>query len=180
MKRHEISELHNIQHVSNLSSIISKGILCHTTAAPLAHTSVADPQVQQIRAKVVVAGGKQLHDYANLYINARNSMMYVLAAGSKYKDLCVLRVSLNVLDLPGVVVTDQNAASGYARFSPPLSGLALLDHDYIFADYWTHPDDQIAEWRHKAAMCAEVLVPNLVPPQHIIGTFVPPPTPLPW
>lgn len=172
MKRDEISELHNIQHIGNLASILQKGILSHTKAALLQHESVADPQVQHKRAQVVVAGGLPLHEYANLYINARNSMMYVLSAGSNSKDLCILRVATDVLDFPGVVVTDQNAASGYARFSLPVSGLALLDHDHIFAQYWTHPGDQIAEWRHKAAMCAEVLVPGLVPPQHIIGAYV--------
>jgi hypothetical protein len=34
-------------------------------------------------------------------------------------DLCVLRVSTRVLDLAGVVISDQNAASGYVRFLDP-------------------------------------------------------------
>ncbi|HZT05706.1 MAG TPA: DUF4433 domain-containing protein [Chloroflexota bacterium] len=159
--------------MENLPSILQSGVLSHTRATNLEHASMADPVVQQIRAGVVVAGGRRLHQYANLYINARNPMMYALSMGPNSTQLCVLRISPDVLDLPGVVVTDQNAASGHARFSPPSAGLPLLDRDYVFARYWTHPEDQIAEWRHKAAMCAEVLVPDVVPAQHILGIYVP-------
>jgi hypothetical protein len=47
----------------------------------------------------------------------------------------------------------------------------IVDEDYTFADYWTHLDDQIEEWRHKSRMCAEILVPDVVPPQYIAGAY---------
>jgi hypothetical protein len=37
---------------------------------------------------------------------------------------------------------------------------------------WRHPDDQIAEWRHKSRKCAEVLVPHQVEPKYLIGAYV--------
>lgn len=88
------------------------------------------------------------------------------------KPLCVLRVSPDVLDLPDVVITDQNAASEWARFHPAPGGLAYIKKDVIFARSWKHPDDQKWEWQHKSAMCAEVLVPDRVDPAFIMGAYV--------
>ena len=41
------------------------------------HVSVAMPAVQDRRARKIVPGGRRLHGYANLYICARNPMMFV-------------------------------------------------------------------------------------------------------
>lgn len=94
-------------------------------------------------------------------------MLYV----RRQEDLCVLQVSTGVLMQPGTVITDQNAASNYVRFYAP-SQWQLLDFDDIFARDWTHPDDQIREWRHKSRKCAEILVPNKVSPSMITGAIV--------
>jgi len=118
---------------------------------------------------VTVPCGRKLHEYVNLYICARNPMMYKRQA--QFKELCVLRVSPDVIDLPGVVITDGNASGDYVRFSAAPKGLAIVDRDWTFAEYWTDPD-QITEWKKKAAKCAEVLVPDKVAPHFITGAYV--------
>jgi len=80
-----------------------------------------------------------------------------------------LRISIGVLDLPGVVVADRNASTDTVRFGPAAQGLALIDKDLVFATYWTHADP-IAQQRHGAIVCAEV--PDKVAPRHIIGAYV--------
>ena len=125
-------------------------------------------EVQERRSRVVVPGGRPLHEYVNLYICARNPMLYVLK--SQHAALCVLQVAPAVLDLPNVVISDQNAASDHVRFAPALHGLRLVERDAVFARSWKHPD-QIAEWRHKSAKCAEVLVPDRVEPGHVAGAY---------
>ena len=85
--------------------------------------------------------------------------------------LCVLRVSLRILEIPGTVITDQNAASNYVRFHAP-ERIGLLSLDTIFARNWKHPENQIEEWRHSSAKCAEVLVPHKIPPELIEGAYV--------
>jgi ssDNA thymidine ADP-ribosyltransferase, DarT len=50
-------------------------------------------------------------------------------------------------------------------------GVSIVNREMTFAERWTHPDDQIEEWRHKAAMCAEVLVPDCVPPALVQGAY---------
>ena len=85
--------------------------------------------------------------------------------------LCVLRVSLDVLQLEGVVLADCNASSDYVRFLPP-ANWRVLDFDDILALDWRHPDDPIAQMRHRSRKCAEVLVPHVVEPRFLIGAWV--------
>jgi hypothetical protein len=47
-----------------------------------------------------------------------------------------------------------------------------MDLDYVFAANWKHPDDQIEEWRHSSAKCAEVLIPQKIPPDYLLGAYV--------
>ena len=174
MRREEISELHYITPIENVASICQRGILSHNKVGTHHHLSVAMANIQARRASKVVPGGLPLHDYVNLYFHARNPMLYVLR--TRLSNLCVLRISTDVLDLPDVVITSQNASSSYVRFYPSPQGLDNLDYNIVFADSWTHPDDQIQEWRHKSIKCAEVLVPHQVKVCYTIGAYVPGPS----
>ena len=170
MNRDRVDELHYIAAIGNVPSIIQHGILCHREAQKLPHHSVAMAAVQEIRhAKPVPPGTGTIHDYANLYFHARNPMMFTRK--QHHQALCVLRVRNEVLDLPGVMVVDQNAASNYARFYGSPAGLAALDETTIYAVDWKDPD-QIEYWRRKSARCAEVLIPDRVAPAFILGVYV--------
>jgi len=96
-------------------------------------------------------------------------MMYKRQA--QFEELCVLRVSPKVIDLPGVVVCDRNASSEYAIFKAAPNGLEIVNKEWTFAEYWTDPG-QITEWQKKAAKCAEVLVPDKVDSVYITGAYV--------
>src|SRR5262245_52031944 len=120
LRRSDLGELHCIVPIANVPSIVRLGILSHERARTLDHISIASNEVQAIRAGKVVPNGRRLHHYANLYVDARNPMTYVLKDG--HLDLCVLRVSTDVLDLPEVVIADGNAAGGMTRFSPSPGG----------------------------------------------------------
>jgi len=174
MKWGALQELHYITAISNVASIMSHGILSHKRAKRIQHDSVAMQEIQDRREKKTVPGGRPLHDYVNLYFNARNKMLFrVLRHGEvQHTDLCILRVKTGVLDLPDVVVVDRNASSDYARFIPAPGGLRNVDGDLAFAEYWTHPDNPIEEWLHGSIMCAEILVPDLIDPDFIIGAYV--------
>jgi hypothetical protein len=64
--------------------------------------------------------------------------------------ICVLSIDVSVLDLPGAIVTDRNAASGWASFLPVSEGLESIDRDRLFARSWKHPDDMYDEMSHKS------------------------------
>lgn len=172
MLRNRVTELHFITHVANLGSIVAYGILSHNLVARRfpAHKSVASEQIQDRRVGKRVPQGRLLHDYANLYFDARNAMMYTLLKNSA-GPLAVVRVNPAVLDLPDSVVTDGNAASDDTAFFPSPRGLAWLDEDKVYADSWDHPD-YWTKVELKRLRCAEVLVPNQVESQFIIGCYV--------
>lgn len=164
-----VSELHCIMPMANVTSVLEHGILSYERAAALPHASVALQPVQDRRHQKMVPGGLKLHQYANLYIHARNPMLFKRL--SEAANLCVLRVSTDVLTVPGTVITDQNAASSWVRFLHP-SQWSQLAFDDILAMDWRHPDDQVAYWRHKARKCAEVLVPRRVESHFLRGAYV--------
>jgi len=170
VKREDITELQCIMPIENLPLVMQHGILSHKRAKKVSHHSVALEDVQNRRRSKRVPGGRPLHDYANLYFHARNPMMFKRKA--EHRQLSILRISPKVLDIPGVVVTDMNAARGIARFMPAMEGLAALDDRMVFAEDWRHPGDYAGYERHQGVKCAEVLVPDAVPPTLILGVYV--------
>ena len=152
-----------------MPSILKVGIVSHNKSLPLGHVSVADAVVQQRRSQIIVPGGRRLHDYVNLYICARNPMMFKLRG--QHTDLCVLKVSTDVLDIPDAVITDRNASSDYARFARSPEGLAIVVRELTFAEYWTDLD-KIRYFQKESAKCAEVLIPDCVRLEFVSGVYV--------
>lgn len=103
--RARVTELHCIMPIGNVPSVMQNGILSHERASQLQHHSVAMQAMQDRRDLKTVPGGLRLHQYANLYFHARNPMLSV----RRNEDVCVLKDSTNVLNLPGAAITDQNA-----------------------------------------------------------------------
>jgi len=170
MNRNDVVELYLIAPIVNVPSIMRYGILCHKLAKRINHDSVAMQEIQKLREDKQIPGARKLHEYANLYFDAHNPMLCKIQA---YNDnICVLRISTNVLDLPGVIIADRNASSDYVRFLPAPIGLRAINRERVFAVSWIHPCDQIDEWRHKSEKCAEVLVPDSILPCHIVGAYV--------
>jgi len=169
MTRDELHELGYIVPIATVPSILKSGILSHRRAEKIAHESIALQDVQDLRAGKTVPKGRALHEYANLYICPRNPML--LKKREIHEQICILRVSTSVLDIPNVVITDSNAASKYVRFKPAPVGLDIVDRERTFARWWAHPDLR-EKWHHSAQKCAEVLVPDVVPAQYVIGAYV--------
>ncbi len=168
----QIKELYCIMPITNIPSVMKHGILSHNQMKrrKIVNHSVALQSVQDKREKKRVPEARLLHDYANLYFDAHNPML------SRIRDqneaICVLRVSPKVTRLPGVVITDRNAAADYAGFYPYPEGLEKLNFEFIFAEFWIHRHDPLLEWKHKSIKCAEVLVPDCVEPRFLLGAYV--------
>lgn len=155
--------------IANVTSVLEHGLLSYDRASKLAHRSIAMPEIQDRRDQVQVPGGLRLHRYANLYLNARNPMLF--KRRNEAQSLCVLRVSTKARHLQGAVLTDCNASSRYVRFLS-IDQVSEIDLEAIYSNDWRHPDDRIAYFRHKSQMCAEFLVPDRLPPEFIDGAYV--------
>ena len=169
MKLEELGELHYITPILNVPSILDNGILSFNKTKDINHESCASSEVQGRRMRVIVPGGKPLHDYANLYFNARNPMMYRLK--DNHLSLAVLAITPNIIGQPGVIISDCNAARDMALFKPAPDGLELVDLQLIYAEDWRHPNP-IEYYEHQGKMCAEVLVPDKIDKSYIFKIYV--------
>lgn len=75
MNRADVAELHYITAIANVPSMLQHGILSHKLADELVHDSVAMPEIQERRENKRVPGGRMLHEYANMYLDAHNPML---------------------------------------------------------------------------------------------------------
>lgn len=160
MQRGDVVELHYITPISNLDSVFDIGLLSNHKAKYIEHRSIADSDVQRRRAIKVVPGGLRLHRYVNLYFNAHNPMLFIRRP--VHATIAVLAIHPDVIDYPGVFITDGNAASRATSFyRPDQAGFEALANYDFHAQYWTKeamsPQDREEASRMR---CAEVLVPN--------------------
>ncbi len=163
-----VTELHSIMPIENIISVLKHGILSHEQISRLAHTDVSLASVQKKRANKVIPNGLKLHQYANLYFHARNPMLF--SRQNEVDHLCVLQISNKVINLDGVVLSDQNAASDYVRFWSP-TDYHQINFDWVYAADWTDVN-QITQWQKSSAKCAEILVPKVILPKYIMGAYV--------
>ncbi len=170
MIRADIAEFYYIAPIENVPSILKHGILSHTLAMPLKPTSLAMAEIQELRQIKQIPGARRLHEYANLYFDAHNPMLCKIQR--KNDVICVLRIDASILELPGVIISDHNAACNIARFFTVEQGLNLLNKDRIFAPFWTHPGDPIDKEKHKHEKCDEVLIPDKIESRFILNSYV--------
>ena len=170
MERADVKELYYITLIANVPSIMQYGILSHELSKKVPHKSLAMEEIQAKRKNKRIPSARKLHQYANLYFDAHNPML------SRRRDqnnqICILCVNASVLDLPNVIISDRNAASDWARFSTVSDGLAALDKNRIYSKYWTNAINQYDLWENKSIKCAEVLMPDRVEPEHVLGVYV--------
>jgi hypothetical protein len=110
MNRSDVKELYFITYIENVPSILNRGILSHNIISRnINFRDISESGVQERRTKDKIPGtNKSLHDYANLYFDAHNPMLS--KRRSENDKICVLRINNMVLDIDGVIITDQNAA----------------------------------------------------------------------
>jgi hypothetical protein len=78
----------------------------------------------------------------------------------------VLEVSKRILEIAGACYSDRNAAVADARFFPCTRNLDELDPQIVYARRWV--DDQgVVDEDKKAAMQAEILVPDSISPEFL-------------
>ena|SRR5688572_18568142 len=167
----ELDELHFIVPIENLNSIRQHGILCQNEVRKrgLTFKSLANPEIQQIRAKRMVSQGRVIHDYANLYVNGRNSTLFSML--QQKIPTCLLSVSPTVLDVPGVHVSRRNAASEEPSILPYPSGLEQVQRNEVMRDSWFVKDDAVLSHQYELLMAAEVLVPSAIGTSYLVKAY---------
>ncbi len=166
----EIKSLFYITHVENVPSILQHGILSHAMmeSRNLRYTCIYDAAIVSNRKNKGTPERGSLWEYANLYFQPRNPMMYRVSHEKATKDLAVIGVKPGVMQLPHVMITDGNAASKPTRFFRVAEGLKVIEGQWsaIQAAYWNDVDGS------KRKIMAECLVPDQVSREQIHTVFV--------
>jgi len=166
-----LRELYYITHQANLPSIFAKGILSHALVEQegIEFARVYDAGIGAWRKNKRTPAGRSLWEYANLYFQPRNPMLYRLVMERRLENLAILGVDKSVLEQEGVFITTGNAARSethilprreWAKHSEKILQAAALT-------WWSEIDGS------KRKIMAEVLVPDAVPPNLIKAVYVP-------
>src|SRR5574341_594074 len=169
-KKPEITSLYYITHVDNVPSILQEGILSHQLVQDrgINYKSVYDAEIVGNRFLKRVPSGQSLWSFANLYFQPRNPMLFRVTKEKGDKEIAVLGVYRDVLNLGGVFLTDGNAANSPTQFYSSAEGLkAISDNWGIIQSEWWNPLDG-----SKRKIMAECLIPERVPPNYIHSIYV--------
>lgn len=168
--KHPIKGLYYITHVDNIPSILKRGILSHKLVEEqhVQFTPIYDAQIVSNRRQRLTPDGKSLWDFANLYFQPRNPMLYRVISEKDKKSVVIVGVNPQVLNLPGAFVAAGNAASYLSDILPVKDGLEAVTQlwDVINSDWWKEEDGS------KRKIMAECLVPAVIPPEFIHSIYV--------
>lgn len=164
-----VRELYYITHIDNVDSILKHGILSHKQILEkeIPFTPIYDSEIVSRRKKISTPNGKTLWDYANLFFNVRNPMLYRVKCQKNVEDIVVLGVSPSVLRLPNVYLTDGNAACDATSILKPTEKKLRKIIKQTDKVYWNNYDGS------KRRIMAESLIPDRVYPGFVISIYVP-------
>ena len=117
-KKPEIESLYYITYIENLPSILSQGILSHRQVEDrgVDYRAIYDAAIVGNRKLKATPDGRSLWDFANVYFQPRNPMLFRVVQEKGAKEIVVLGLQPRVLETPEAYITDGNAANNATRF----------------------------------------------------------------
>lgn len=159
-----------ITHVDNLPSMLENGILSHSQLAArgLPSTPIYDSEIVSNRMSKLTPAGKTLWDYANLYFQPRNPMLYRVIDEKGLDNIAIISVQRTVLTFDDIFITDGNAASVATEFYEKDQGLKILAdlNKTLSSEWWSEENGT------KRKIMAECLVPDSIPAECIQTVYV--------
>jgi len=164
----DIKGLYYITHVENLPSILSRGILSHRYVEDhkVVYKAIYDTDIVSNRKLKTTPDGKSLWEFANVYFQPRNPMLYRVVREKSPNEIAVVGLYPSVLEIPGIYITDGNAANNPTEFFRYRDGLKAIAGiwDVINSEWW-NPET-------KRKIMAECLIPEAIPPTMIHSIYV--------
>lgn len=166
LNNYGINYFYHMTHKDNLRSILTNGLYSHNLAHRLGlnNQDIANNDVIQIRAsKRDTINNLYINDYAPLYINPKNPMLFVRREIEK--DLVIIAFDRSLIYYPNSIFTDGNAANRPTRFFNSLNDLNNLNWNCLNANYWNDFNDGTR------LRMSEVLVKEKIPNTKIRKLF---------
>ena len=165
--------LYYITHIDNLPSILERGILCHRKIQEerIAFTPIYDPEIVAGRKERKVGENRNLWDFANLYLQPRNAMLYRVVFFSKVnlENIVIVGLKASILERKDIFVTTGNAASPYTEIfsSGKAKKYIKVIREKTDKEWWASEDGS------KRELMAECLIQDRVDPHYISEIYVP-------
>jgi hypothetical protein len=163
-----IRELYYITHVDNVPSILKNGILSHSNIVQrcVKFTPIYDECIVSRRKEIITPNGKSLWDFANVFFEARNPMLFRVKCEKDTYNLAIIGVDPSVLTLPGIYVTTGNAAHSQSEIIAPTRKAMASILRNTKREFWSMHDGS------KRKIMAECLVPDAIPTSYIKAIYV--------
>lgn len=172
MPKNSVKSLYYITHIENLPSILQHGILSHrqVTEQQVTFRPIYNAEIVANREKRQTPDGKSLWEYANVYFQPRNPMLYKVLNETGKKNVVILGVKPRVLETKGAFIALGNAAHSLSDLVDVQNGLRIISSKefwpVIHSDWWKPEDGS------KRKIMAECLLPDVVPAEAIHSVFV--------
>ena len=165
-----INSLYYITHIRNLPSILKQGILSHKKVEELniSYTPIYDTEIVSQRKNKATSEKDSLWEYANLYFQPRNPMMYRVIHETDTKEIAIIGIRPEILQTPGTLISDGNAASNPTKFFSANEGTKILKKQWkiIQNDWWNIDDGS------KRKIMSECLIPEQIDSKYIHSIFI--------
>lgn len=166
----DLNKLFYITHIDNVKSILERGIYSHKKIEDenLQFTPVYDKDIVSNRKNIFLGNGKSLWDYANLYFQPRNPMLYRVVSEKNVEKIAVISISSSILSRNDIYISNGNAASKRTVIESSGDGRKSINKlkNVLNKEYWSEIDDS------KRQIMSECLVPDFISPQYISSIYV--------
>lgn len=169
MKTKPPESLYYITHIDNLPSILKHGVLSHEQADKIPNIKrIYDEKIVHSRQAMQTPDGKSLWQFANFYFNPRNPMLYRVF-NCEGAPVVIIKMKTDIYER-AKYISIGNAASPISDIVEVGRGLKTLKsktmQKFLCADSWGMQEG-------KRLIMAELLVPDVVPPECIDTVYVP-------
>jgi len=171
MRTQRVTGLFYITHIDNISSILSNGILSHETilSEGVDYEPIYNENIVNNRKDIRVPDGRTLWEFANLYFQPRNPMLYRVLHEKTADNIAIISVQRTILDRSDIYVSNGNAASLGSDILNAVEMKRVLPQilrSTIGVEWWNDLNGS------KRRIMAECLVPNMVDPEYIQSIYV--------
>lgn len=166
----KIKQLFYITHIDNVASILKHGIMSHRQIdeTKIPFTRIYDAQIVSSRQNRQTPDSKSLWDYANVYLQARNPMLYRVLCEKDSSEIAVIGIDRSIMATPGSFFSAGNAAS-YSSDIVPIKDSANAYKEVknsLDNQWWNDVDGS------KRKIMAECLILNQIPPDFLRTIYV--------
>ncbi len=167
----KITGLFYITHIDNVNSILSNGIFSHESIIDqkIPYTPIYNEQIVNNRKGILAPNGTNLWDFANLYFQPRNPMLYRVLHDKQPNEVAIIAIKPIILERADIYFSNGNAAHSVSDIFHAVElkkNIRRITLDTVEIEWWNDMNGS------KRKIMAECLVPKMVDPGLVQAVYV--------